>query len=486
MTALSLRKVLMSSDGSQPPAETPPGQAAAELQAIYDGMLDGLLLADIETKRLLQANPAACRMFGYSAEEMTRLSVPDLHPAAEVPQVMESFQLLIREPLRRRVNHPCARKDGTVFHADISSSLLRYRGRDCVVGFFRDVTEAREIKEALARSEASLKRLFEHIPDFVIVVDQDAAIRSANHASPIATVDELIGQSGLDLLHPDSREIGRQALRAAFETRQVQQAEVLGKSGIWYCSRVVPVLEEGEVRTAMIISTDITARRKAEEALQKEQDLIRHLLELAERDREVVAFEIHDGFAQQLAGAKMQFEASARLQQSNPAQARKTFDMGLQLLHEGIQESRRLVSGLRPPVLDAFGVVPAIEHLILQDRTPEGPEIELAVEVQFDRLARPLENAVFRIVQESLTNALKHSRSPKVRVHLADDGQRVYVTVRDWGVGFDPDRVAEGHFGLRGIRERARLLDGRATIESTPGGGTTIRVELPLVPQESG
>ena len=473
--------------------EAPEGQARAELQAIYDGMADGLVLADIETKRVLRVNPAVCRMFGYSAEEMTRLSVTDLHPAAELPDVAESFRLLAQGRLRRVGNRQCLRKDGTVFDADVGSNRLRYQGRDCAVGLFRDVTEARKTKEALARSEASLKRLFEHIPDFVVVVDQDATIQFANRGVLGATVEELTGRFGLDLLHRDFHETLRRALRAALETRQVQQVEVLGESGIWYSSRVVPIVEEGEVRAAMVISSDITARRQAEETVRKEQDLIRHLLELAERDREVVAFEIHDGFAQQLAGAKMQFEASSRLQASNPEQARRAFDKGLQLLREAIQESRRLVSGLRPPVLDAFGVVPAIEHLILQDRRPEGPEIEFAVDVrgpavegQFKRLARPLENAVFRIVQESLTSALKHSRSPKIRVHLADDGQRVYLTVRDWGVGFDPDQVAEGHFGLRGIRERARLLDGRATIESTPGGGTTIRVELPLVPQETG
>jgi signal transduction histidine kinase len=214
---------------------------------------------------------------------------------------------------------------------------------------------------------------------------------------------------------------------------------------------------------------------------QAEQELLRQTLELAERDRELLAFEIHDGIAQHLAGAKMHLESSARLQQASPDQARQAFDKGLQLLREGIQEARRLVGGLHPPVLDTFGVVAAIEHLILQSQGPEGPQIEFSSHVRFDRLARPLENALFRIVQESLTNARKHSRSPKVRVELSDDGQKVCVAVRDWGVGFDPQKVAEGHFGLRGIRQRARLFHGQATIQSSPGDGTTIRVELPLV-----
>jgi PAS domain S-box-containing protein len=346
-----------------------------------------------------------------------------------------------------------------------------------------NVTEAKRTREALARSEARLKSLFDHIPDFVVVVDREATIQFANHAAAGATVDELTGKSGVGFLVPPSQDVARQALAAAFKTGEAQEVEVLDVFGVWFSSRVVPILEEGEVRAAMVISTDVTARRKSETDLHKEQELIRHLLELAERDRELVAFEIHDGFAQQLAGAKMQLEAAIRLHDAHPDQARNAFNAGLQLLREGIQESRRLVNGLRPPVLDAFGVVAAIEHLILQARGREGPEIELEVEVRFERLAQPLENAMFRIVQESLTNAVKHSRSPVIRVHLADDGQRIQLTVRDWGVGFDPEHVADGHFGLREIRERSRLLGGRATIESTPGIGTAVHVELPMVPQ---
>ena len=92
---------------------------------------------------------------------------------------------------------------------------------------------------------------------------------------------------------------------------------------------------------------------------------------------------------------------------------------------------------------------------------------------------------IYRIVQEGLTNARNHSKSKEIRVSLKQRGDRLRIEIRDWGVGFDPKAVKEGHFGLEGIRERARLLGGKCSIRSKPGQGTAIVVELPVVERES-
>ena len=102
--------------------------------------------------------------------------------------------------------------------------------------------------------------------------------------------------------------------------------------------------------------------------------------------------------------------------------------------------------------------------------------------MEFDRLAPSLEIAAFRIVQECLTNACRYSKSRKVRIELRQIDGRMRIDVQDWGIGFDPERVQSGHFGLEGIRERARLLDGVAIIRAAPQQGTHITVELPLLP----
>jgi signal transduction histidine kinase len=194
----------------------------------------------------------------------------------------------------------------------------------------------------------------------------------------------------------------------------------------------------------------------------------------------LVAFEIHDGFVQQATAALMHLRAFRELHDRQTEQARKELDLAVASLEEGIAEARRLMTGLRPPVLEEAGVVAAIDDLAREADRREEARIDFSHAVRLDRLSPVLETAIFRIAQEGLNNACRHSRSEKVEISLVQDGDRVHLQVRDWGVGFDPEKVDPSRFGLRGIRERARLLGGQAVIETSPGQGTRVAVEFPV------
>lgn len=224
---------------------------------------------------------------------------------------------------------------------------------------------------------------------------------------------------------------------------------------------------------------DRVRERTAE--LRDEQRVLRQLLQASDHERRVLAYEIHDGLAQELTGAIMHLETALHLGESKPAAAAEVYRSGLAMLQHSLAEARRLINGVRPPVLDEFGIVAAIEHLIQDRKYDEArPAIAFDHEVAFDRLSPVLENAIYRIIQEGLGNALKHGRCDNLRIALTQVDGRVHIRIEDDGVGFDPHNVAEGHFGLEGIRERARLLGGCASIESVSGGGTRVTVELPL------
>lgn len=246
--------------------------------------------------------------------------------------------------------------------------------------------------------------------------------------------------------------------------------------------RLAP-LEIGGQRFMLALARDITDRKHAEQEIQEEQRLLRDMLDMQERDRKLVAYEIHDGLAQQLTGAFYKLQSIDGLRDRDPAASQAILDEAVRLLGQSMAETRRLISGLRPPILDESGIVEAVEYLAAEQRQKGGPEIEVQCDETFGRLTPPLEGAIFRIVQESLTNACRYSRSEKVRVELTQANGQVHVDVQDWGVGFDAAQVAGGHYGLQGIRERARLLGGSATIDTAPNRGTRVHIILPLIPQ---
>jgi signal transduction histidine kinase len=152
----------------------------------------------------------------------------------------------------------------------------------------------------------------------------------------------------------------------------------------------------------------------------------------------------------------------------------------MRLLQAAADEARRLIGGLRPPALDELGIVEAIESLV-SDARAEIPEVIFDHDLPGERLPPAVETMIFRIVQESLSNARKHAAARTARVEVRRAGDSIVVRVGDDGCGFDPAAVPEERFGLEGIRQRARLMGGEPSIHSTPGRGTTIEVRLPVV-----
>ncbi|MFH1922675.1 MAG: sensor histidine kinase [Planctomycetota bacterium] len=146
---------------------------------------------------------------------------------------------------------------------------------------------------------------------------------------------------------------------------------------------------------------------------------------------------------------------------------------------KAIAEARRLVGELRPIMTDEQTLAEAIARLIAEWGRRGELQVEFKPDIQPVRMNPLLQGNMFRIVQEALTNVKRHSRSKTAKVGLWQRNGTLLLEIEDHGVGFDPNEVPGGCFGLKGIRERARLFDGRASIQSAPGEGTRILVELP-------
>ena len=210
--------------------------------------------------------------------------------------------------------------------------------------------------------------------------------------------------------------------------------------------------------------------------------LLKNIFEKDEHHRQLIAYEIHDGVAQYISAAIMQLEAFKANPNCECDTANDTHvNEALRLLREASQETRHLISGLRPPSLDELGIIDSLETLMREARL-EIKDVTFRHSIGNNRLPPQLEVVLFRISQESLTNIRQHARAQHVHVELnkREDGD-ISLLIRDDGCGFDLKSSTKDHFGLEGIRQRALYYGGTADIQSELGAGTTIHVQFPAL-----
>lgn len=212
-----------------------------------------------------------------------------------------------------------------------------------------------------------------------------------------------------------------------------------------------------------------------------EDDRRRNSVEASEQERRRWARELHDETLQELGALKLRLEGAR--QSERPEAIVAAVDQAIEQIQLSISGLQGLITELRPAALDELGTGPALDALIKRTAATSGLDIEARIDLAYDRGRSParhvpeLESAVYRIVQESLTNVIKHAEAEHVEIAVVEDGQ-VTVSVRDDGRGFDPSLRADG-FGLLGMRERVSLVGGELRVDSEPGGGTTVTASLP-------
>jgi signal transduction histidine kinase len=216
------------------------------------------------------------------------------------------------------------------------------------------------------------------------------------------------------------------------------------------------------------------------------EDRLRRTMEVSERERKFWARELHDETLQGLGAIRLLLGSALR--QGTPEALRQAVSEAVAELVAEIDKLRALITELRPAALDELGLPAALEALAERLATTGGLEIRGnialgngAEERGARRLDSLLESTIYRLVQEALTNVVKHAQAERVELEVTAEDDVVAIEVRDNGVGFDPALKPAG-FGLMGMRERLELVGGRLEVSSTPGRGTSLRARLPLHP----
>jgi two-component system, NarL family, sensor kinase len=200
---------------------------------------------------------------------------------------------------------------------------------------------------------------------------------------------------------------------------------------------------------------------------------------LQETERRRLAGEIHDGISQRIVSLSFHLSAAADAVATDPAGAAEQIARAQELAAGALDETRNAIAGLRPPVLDDLGLAASLESLA---RSTPLPNVQ--VDTVTTVLPEHVETAVYRIAQEALQNVMKHASAAHVQLRLSMSPGAVLLEVSDDGVGFDPattpERAGPVGYGLPGMQQRAELLGGQLTAESTPGRGTVVRLRVPL------
>ena len=487
---------------------------------IFDSVLDGILLADEETKTFLTANRALCRMLGYSLEEIQNLGVSDIHLPKDLPYVVEQFEKQAKKEIGLARNITVKRKDGSLFYADINSSPVILSGRKYLVGIFRDVTERKRVEDALRAREEELTVILEGAHDVIFQISRSGIIQ---YVSPV--VKELFGHEPGDLIGKHFKQttplgemrkawgaIKRVLAGETVRNFELDQVDTKGKV-IPTEINAAPVRKAGKITAVQGVMRNISQRKKVEAVLKRDKETFEKLVK--ERTGELLEAQEELGKTKRLSdigalAATMAHELRnplgvIRTAAYNVARKRENPDIDKHLanIEKKVLESDQIINNLlsysriKMPHYRKIKIHTILRESIISARSRFGDQ-KVSLSIRLEPIkgdfieADPFQaGEIFDNILNNAYQALP-SRKGKIEISGGPEGKDfLEINFLDNGRGMDKEerkRAFEPFFtrkskgtglGLTICRELVSLHGGKIELESTKGKGTTVRVSLP-------
>lgn len=358
---------------------------------------------------------------------------------------------------------------------------------DAVAAHTRDVTQERLMEEEVRESHESARGIMEGSPDGTcLIVDGRISACNASLSNLVGCEREaLIGRRLHDLMLPEDRERAMQRGQAILDGARPKPAEytLLRCDGTRLPVEIYSAALDFRGNPALVCTLrDVSGRKDAEQELAESHDALRaltqHLESVREQERVQVARDLHDELGSVLTALKIDL-AEAMSAETSDVGHERCIAMA-RLVDQAIEVGRRVTARLRPGILDDLGLAAAAEWLASDLEKRTGMRCRVTLPEVEPQLPEPVATTMFRILQEALTNVMRHAGADCVGIELQADESTVALTVSDNGKGFDPSGPEGSGFGLLGMRERVRSFGGTFEVVSAPGEGAWIRVALPL------
>jgi PAS domain S-box-containing protein len=451
-------------------------------------------------------NNQATALFGYSKEEIKGQPVEVLLPDSKKSIHQQHRQQYMSQPRVRPMGAglelEARKKDGITIPVEISLSPLQTDEGMMISASIRDITERRTTERRLKQfneelekqvaiktseileTEKRFRTLMDRISEGFLALDKNWRYTYVNKEVGRMTnrdPQSLIGKNVWEEF-PDA--VGtatyKSFIRAMKEQTYIQSVDYYPPLDLWQENHIYPSPDG-----LSVFIRDITERKKAEEEMKRTNEELRrlsiHLQTIREEERISFAREIHDDLGQQLTGLKMYLYSLQKNPPASELEFSEKMNEIVQLTDNIITSIRRISANLRPPALDDLGLEAALEWLSGEIMKRTGIPVQFNAEPFLLELPIRHATGLFRIYQEALNNAVKHSGATRIEGRLHIQGEHLVLEISDNGKGMDlTARPSQKSFGLLSMKERCYMMNGIFDLHSEPGKGTHIRVSVSL------
>ncbi len=522
----SVRTVLWNSatiytpDGKTPVATIAQGQDITErkraeetlreseerFRGLFQGAAEGILVSTIETKKFVYANPAVCRMLGYTEEELVHMGVSDIHPQQDLEWVVAEFMAQARGEKKLASAVPCLRKDGTAIYADVNASRLVIDGKDCSVGFFTDITARKRAEEALRESEERFRGLFQGAAEGILVANIET--KKFVYANP--AVCRMLGYTEEELVHMGVSDIHpQQDLEWVVAEFMAQARGEKTLASALPCLRKDGTTKYADVNASRLVIdgkdcsvgffTDITARKRAEEEVRQAKEAAEAASRAKSEFLANMSHEIRTPMNGIIGMTELALDTELTPEQREYlVMVKDSADNLLTLINDILDFSKIEAGKLGLDLID-FNLHDTVGNTMktLAPRA-SGKGLELVYQTP-PRLPRDLVGDPGRLRQilvNLVGNAIKFTERGEVALHVetqsqTEDGVELHFAVTDTGIGIprekqelifaafaQADASTTRKYGGTGLglaitSQLVKMMRGRLWVESEPGQGST-------------